>query len=69
MCIIWKLLSSNGLLDLWPDELSSKHNCFQGFNQLISICHRLCQSSMAGILPWQAVTHFALWEDLQMQGL
>ena len=35
MCIIWKLLSSNGLLDLQPDELSSKHNCFQGFNQLI----------------------------------
>lgn len=34
MCITWKLLSSNGLLDL---QLSSKHNCFQGFNQLISI--------------------------------
>lgn len=32
---IWKLLSSNGLLDL---QLSSKHNCLQGFNQLISIC-------------------------------
>lgn len=32
---IWKPLSSNGLLDL---QLSSKHNCLQGFNQLISIC-------------------------------